>query len=122
LYANGYDVYKQNAVNTNTQGNLIIMLYEGALRFIDTAIKAIDEKDIKKANDNLIKAQDIFYELRVTLNFEQGDELAGQLESLYTYFITELIEANLKKDKERCINTRAMINELYQSWKQIIVK
>jgi flagellar protein FliS len=98
------------------------MLYEGALRFIDTAIQGIEEKDIKKANDNLLKAQDIFYELRVTLNFEQGEELAGRLEGLYDYFIHELIEANLKKDKDVAMNVRNMVDELYQSWKEIIQK
>jgi flagellar protein FliS len=122
MNTNGYDIYKQNSVNTNTQGNLIIMLYEGALRFIDTAIQAIDEKDIMKANTNLIKAQDIFYELRVTLNFEQGEEIATNLERLYTYFIEQLIEANIKKDKSIAIDVRKMVNDLYLSWKEIISK
>lgn len=114
----GYDIYQQNKVNTNTQGNLIVMLYEGAIRFINIAIDANSRNDYEIVNRNLIKAQRIFEELTVTLNFEV--EMAANLEQMYEYFNYELIQANLKKDSERMINIKEMIEEILDGWKQIV--
>lgn len=90
-----YQKYQQSSVQTATPGKLIVMLYEGAIRFVKQSIEAIDSKDIHKANHNLIKAQNIVHELTASLDYNYP--IAEDLGRLYEYMMHQLIEANIKK-------------------------
>lgn len=116
---NAYSAYRNNAVNTASKGNLLLMLYDGAIKFLRFATIAIDDKNIQKANEYLIKTQDIISELMITLNFDVGGDIAKNLFSLYEYMNNELVEANISKDKEKIITIKVMLEDLRNTWAKI---
>ena len=93
---NPHQSYQQNAVNTASPGELTLMLYNGCLKFIHLAKKAISENNIGERNTNLIKAQKIIQELMVTLNMDVP--VSKDLMALYDYLLRRLIEANTTND------------------------
>lgn len=102
-----------------TQGNLIIMLYDGAIRFISTAQVAIEKKKYAEAHENIVKAQKIVSEFIRTLNFSAGT-IANQLLALYEYMLHQLIQANIKKDRSMLEEVKTQLMELRSTWAQII--
>ncbi len=116
-----YDQYKETQIMTASQGQLIVMLYEGAIRFIDSAMQALDDQKLDACNNHLIRAQDIITELALSVNFDAGD-LASRLYSLYMFFNKFLLEANIKKDKKSMENVKEMLKSLLESWREIAVK
>jgi flagellar secretion chaperone FliS len=115
---NPYQSYQQNSVNTASPGELTLMLYNGCLKFIHLAKKAIQEKNIEVKNTNLIKAQKIVQELMVSLNMEL--EVSKNMMSLYDYLIRRLIEANIKSDTAILDEVEELIVEFRDTWKQVI--
>lgn len=112
--------YQANSVGTADQKQLIIMLYEGILRFVSVAENSMSSfKTYDKANTNILRAQDIFTELMVSLNIEQGGEIAQNLLNLYAYCKTQLLEANLQKKTEFLKPVKKVVTELLEAWKQI---
>ena len=112
--------YQANSVGTADQKQLIIMLYEGAIRFINAADHAMGSyRTYDKANTNILRAQDIFTELMVSLNLEQGGEIAQNLFNLYAYCKTQLLEANVQKKAELLKPVKKVVSELLEAWKQI---
>lgn len=130
-YYNPTEAYFENSVETQTPGNLVIKLYEGAIRFLYLAEEGFEipqgQRLIKysQINENILKAQAIINELRGTLNHDGGD-VAKNLDSLYDYMYRTLNEANFKKgtDKDlslkKLIEVRSFLEELLESWYQII--
>lgn len=122
--ANPWKSYQQIATKTAPPGQLVLMLYEGIIRFLDRAIAGFQIDDPADCNttisNNIIRAQDIIFELNVTLNIEQGGELAMTLRRLYDYMDRRLLEANLKKDESiiREIIGRATV--LRDAWAQML--
>lgn len=114
-----HQTYLNNAVSTKSQGQLIIMLYEGAIKFIEQAQNAIEIGHIEEANKNLIKAQNILNELMVTLNFD-AEEISNQLMSLYQFLYEQLIQANIKKDSGLLSSVKEILKDLSETWKKII--
>lgn len=98
--SNALNAYQQNSVNTASKEKLLIMLYEGLVKFIKQAISALEENDLQKAHTNFIKAQNIILEFMATLNMEIGGELSKSLMALYDYMYRRLVEANTKKNIE----------------------
>lgn len=96
LANNPYERYKQTRVETAGPLQLIIMLYDGAIRFTRQAAHAIEERDYEKANEYLKRAQDIIDELNFSLNLEAGD-IAKNLQQLYEFINHQLVQANVKK-------------------------
>ena len=92
---NGYNVYKNNTVNYASKEQLLLMLVDGAVKYAKRAELAIEKKDVKTAHDNLIRTQDIFTELMVTLNQDAG-LWAKQLYKVYDFIKAKLVAANLK--------------------------
>lgn len=117
---NPYQTYKQNTVNTASPGDLTLMLYNGCLKFINFAKRAIQEDNIPEKNKNLQKAQTIINELMVTLNMDY--EISKQMMSLYDYMNRRLIEANIKNDLTILEEVEAMVVEFRDTWKQVIQK
>jgi flagellar protein FliS len=100
--ANPWQSYRQVATKTATPGQLVLMLFDGALRFLDRALVGFDLDDPldsnQTINNNILKAQEIIRELNVSLNMDQGGEFAVTMRRLYNYYDLQLSQSNLKKD------------------------
>ena len=119
--ANPVNAYRQTRVKTASQGQIIVMLYDEALRRIDQAHSALDDgpKSYDVVNSAVGKAQDIVTELMASLDFEQGGELAENLFSLYSFFNRQLREANLQKSKQPLEALRPLMSDLRDAWQRI---
>ena len=115
------DQYKQMQIKTAGPGKLLLMLYQGAIKFMKLAKKNIKEGKIEESHKNIIKAQNIILELQSTLNKEQGGQIAVQLESLYDFIYRELIQANLNKNTKHLDNVIPLVEELFVTYKEIIM-
>ncbi|MBB6177635.1 flagellar protein FliS [Anoxybacillus tengchongensis] len=115
---NPYQSYQTNAVQTASPGELTLMLYNGCLKFIAQAKKAIEDKDIEARNTNLLKAQKIIQELMVTLNMEY--EVAKSMMTMYDYMYRRLVEANIKSDITILEEVEGYVKEFRDTWKQVI--
>jgi flagellar protein FliS len=115
---NPYKRYRQTQVETAGPLELIIMLYDGAIRFCNQAKLAIEEKNLNQANQMLQRAQDIIDELNINLNMEAG-EIAVNLRSLYQFISTKLVEANIKKDLTLLNQMIALLTDLRSSWVEL---
>lgn len=118
-HAYARNAYRNNQVTTAPQKKLIIMLYEGAIKNLKLAKLAMEEKQIEKINEYLIKAQNIIMELMTTLNFEVGGEVAKNLHQLYDYMYWKLIRANIDKDVDSINEVENYMEELRDAWAQI---
>lgn len=119
MYNNPYETYKKTEIQTANQGKLIVMLYEGALKFANAAIVAIDEKKYDIANNNITRTEDIVTELLVSLDYDKGGDIAKKLASIYIYINQQLLEANITKTVEPIKVVIGLMSDLKQSWEQI---
>lgn len=111
-----YEKYKKVEVSTAPQNKLVVMMYEGAIKFLDVAIKAIEKKHgTEEAHNNIVKAQDVIYELLNSLNYDAG-EISERLASIYTYMNQKLTEANVHKNKAPLIEVSNYLKELKKAW------
>jgi len=117
MNSNGYNVYKNNSVNYASKEQLLLMLVEGAVKFCKIGRQAIVDKDIKKAHDALIRTQDIFSELIVSLDTKAGD-WAVQLFRVYAFIKEKLIEANMTKNLEIIDEIIPLIEDINETWKE----
>jgi len=115
---NAYNVYRQTQAQTAAPGELVVMLYRGATRFVASAIDAIESRDIQAAHNNLVRAQAIIAELRDTLDAERGGELAKNLSQIYDYLHGRLVEANLRKDAQPAREVGNILRELLPAWEE----
>ncbi|HZK01490.1 MAG TPA: flagellar export chaperone FliS [Anaerovoracaceae bacterium] len=115
---NPYGQYKQSSVMTASPERLILMLYNGALKFIGLSKIHIEKEDIPRANDSILRAQDIIQELNVTLDMDY--EVSTGLRSLYTYILELLVDANIHKDIKYLDEAAGMITELRDTWKEAV--
>ncbi|HOL48914.1 MAG TPA: flagellar export chaperone FliS, partial [bacterium] len=113
--------YKETQIKTASQGQLILMMYDGAIKFLNISLTGFEKKKYDIVNNNIIKAQDIITELMLALRLEAG-EIAKNLYSLYEYMNRRLIEANIKKNPEICKEILKMLEELRDVWRQVIEK
>ena len=114
-----YKAYSRTDVNTSDQLTLIIMLYEGLLRFLKKAIVKVREKDIEGAHNYFTRSRDIISELMCTLHAEKGGEIGKNLRELYVYMYRRTIEANLKKDIEITKDVYQVAKTLHEGWIQL---
>jgi len=127
-YNNALSTYKETRIKTASQGQLIIMLYNEAVRQLDQALALMGLNDsgkkdparIEKIGKAVVKTQEIVSELMVSLDFEQGGDIARNLFSLYTWFNRELMEANIGQDAQRLSTVRNLIDELRNAWQEIV--
>ena len=113
-----YAQYKNNKVLTASPAELTLMLYEGAIKFCNIAMMAIDSNDIQKAYTNIVKAEKIIDYLRVTLDMRYP--VAQDFEKIYTYLSKRLIEANVKKDKAILEEVHMRLNSVRDTWKEVM--
>ena len=127
-YTDAVTAYRETRIKTASQGQLIIMLYDEAIKSLKNGIELLEmnakgKKDpgrIEKINKSILKAQEIVTELAASLDFDQGGEIAKNLFSLYTWFNQELLEGNIKQDLNRLVTVRNQIIELRSAWGEII--
>lgn len=118
---NPYNQYKQTSIETASPEKLILMLYDGAIKFINQAKIYMDEKNIEETNKALIKTQNIISELIIGLNMDTG-EIARNLYNLYDYFQRRLVEANTKKDTHILDEVLGYLEELRDTWAEAVTK
>jgi flagellar secretion chaperone FliS len=128
MNANPLAAYKETRVKTASPGQLIVMLYDEAVKQADIAIALLgpDSKpkpaDIERINASLGKVQDVITELMASLDFDAGGEIAKDLFSLYVWFGRELLEANIRKDGARVRSVRDMLAQLREAWAEAATK
>ena len=119
-YGGNYqNAYKKASVNTLDQTKLIIMLYDGAIKNASFAVEHMKSGQIEKVHDCLIKTKNIVTELMATLNMDRGGDIANNLQSLYSYMFSQLIEANMNKKTEPVVIVIDLLKELRAAWTQI---
>jgi len=116
--ANQVDAYRQTRIKTANQGQIIVMLYDEALRQIDVAKAGIDaqSRQLDRIHNAICKTQDIFTELMTSLDFENGGELSENLFNLYMYFNNQLMEANINKEGSYLDQIRPLVVSLRDAW------
>jgi flagellar secretion chaperone FliS len=119
---NPYDQYKNTEINTANQGKLIVMLYDGAIKFLNIAAENMHPKTYDIVNTNILKTQDIITELLLSLNMKEGGEISKNLSSLYMYFKKRLLEANIQKNAEILIEVIKLLKDLRDAWEKISAK
>lgn len=112
--------YQKTEVETATPEKILILLYDGAIQFLNKALIALDEKNFPEIHNNIVGAEHILLEFMNTLDFEQGGDFAIRLNALYQYFYNRLVEANMKKDKEIVKEILEFLVDLRATWKQAI--
>ncbi|MDX8360574.1 MULTISPECIES: flagellar export chaperone FliS [Bacillaceae] len=116
---NPYQSYQTNSVVTASPGELTLMLYNGCLKFINLARKAIQENSIEEKNTNLLKAQNIIKELMGSLNMDI--EISKNMMTMYEYILHRLIEVNINNDVEALTEVEGHITEFRDAWKEVIL-
>ena len=114
--------YRRNEIATSSQGRLIIMMYEGALKFVNLAIDGVDNKDLSKKGSYINKAHDIINELSFALDMKKGGEVAQKLETLYQFVLHQLTLANIKSDRKALESVVNVLTPLMEAWKELLAK
>lgn len=112
--------YKQMSIETATPAELVLMLYNHALRCMKEAMGSLAAKDIQGSNKQLQRAQDIVDELRVSLNFTAGGKIAESLDAMYEYINSRLCEANIKKDPAVVEDAVKVMSEVRDGWAEVV--
>lgn len=116
--ANPASLYKGTAINTASPADLTLMLYNGAIKFCNLAIMGIEEKDIEKAHNNIVKAQNIIGELRRTLNFKY--EISKDYDLVYNIILRKLLMANIHKSVDELNDALNEIREMRDIWMKVM--
>ena len=114
------DSYKKTQIETASPEALILMLYDGALRFIANAEEASEKKNLEGIHNSLVRVQAIIAELLACLNKEKGGEIAVNLERLYIFFLGRLADANISKDLKQVREIKPLIEDLRKSWAEMM--
>ena len=115
---NAYGQYNNSKILTASPAELTLMLYEGAIKFCNVAITAVENKDIEKAHIHIQKTEKIIDYLRQTLDMNYP--VAEDFERVYSYIGRRLIEANVKKDKEILEEVNGHLRSLRDTWKEVM--
>ena len=122
--ANPWQSYRQVATKTATPGQLVLMLFDGALRFLDKALVGFDLDDPLDSNlainNNILKAQEILRELNMSLNMEQGGEFATTMRRLYNYYDLQLSQSNLQKDSSGVQLVIRLLSVIRGAWAEML--
>jgi flagellar protein FliS len=116
----GLGAYKKTSVETASKEQILLMLYQAAIKHCKKAIEAIEQKNLAKKGEYIGKLQDIIVELSNSLDFEVGGEVAKELASLYDYILYSSTQANIKIDKGYLEGCLKVLNTLYDGWTEAI--
>ena len=115
----GIKTYQETAITSQTRGKLIVMLYDGAIKFLKMAIKEIEANNPEAKGKYISKAIDIVFELNTVLDMDAGGEVATNLRKLYLFMGRHLTEANTEQNTGKIEEVIKMLEDLNQSWKAI---
>ena len=115
----GIAAYQNAAVTTQSKGRLIVLLYDGAIKFMKLAIKELEANNYEAKGRYIARAQNIINELNAVLDMDAGGEIATNLRRLYCFMNNRLSEANAKRDPQLIREVITLMDELNQSWKAI---
>ena len=124
-YQNAYNAYQRTNISTASQGRLVVLLYEGAIKQLNSALSFIEidgkikQGNIEKFGICIQKTQAIITELQVSLDMDKGGDIAKNLMSLYVYFNEQLTDANITHNREKINFVLKMMGELAESWRKI---
>ncbi|WP_053983208.1 flagellar export chaperone FliS [Niameybacter massiliensis] len=118
MITNPYQQYQNNSIMTASPGELTLMLYNGAIKFCNLTLEAMEQKDVQKANQSNLRVQDIITELQATLDTKY--EVGQEMDRLYTFIRQLLIEGNIQKNPQKVIDARELIREYRDTWQQVI--
>jgi flagellar protein FliS len=113
----GANQYKQTSIKTANRGQILIMLYEAAIKNVKKASDCLDRKDLAGKGQAIVKAHDIINELTNTLDFDVGGQIAKDLERLYLFMTDQLIKANLENKKEPLQQVQRLMETLLEGWR-----
>lgn len=116
----GLGAYKKTSVETASKEQILLMLYQAAIKNCKKAIEAIEQKNLAKKGEHIGKMQDIVVELSNSLDFEVGGDVAKELASLYDYILYSSTQANIKIDKTQLEGCLKVLNTLYDGWTEAI--
>ncbi len=116
----GLGAYKKTSVQTASKEQILLMLYQAAIKNCKKAIEAINNNDVQKKGEHVGKLQDIVIELNNSLDFEVGGDVARELSSLYDYVLYSSTQANIKIDVEPLEGCLRVLTTLYDGWAQAI--
>ena len=116
---NGISAYQENTVTTQSKGQVVVMLYEGAIRFCRQAVQGIEQKDYAEKTRRIHQAIAIVDELNAALDMEAGGEICTNLRSLYDFMSRHLNEADLKADPHRIREVIGLLEELKEGWRAV---
>ena len=114
-----HDQYRKNQISTSSQGRLILMMYEGAIKFTSLAVESMAKGDVANQGKFIQKAHDIVNELSLALDFKKGGDVAPRLESLYQFALSQLTLANIKSDKKPLQAVLNILTPLLEAWTQL---
>ncbi len=120
--SNPYQKYKTTAVQSASREKILLMLYEGAIKFTKLAIKACEEKKIAERGYNIGRAYDIVMELNNTLDHKIGGEISKNLESLYIFMMGQYTKSNISGDPIPLKSNQKMLETLHEGWVQAVEK
>ncbi|MDR1700165.1 MAG: flagellar export chaperone FliS [Lachnoclostridium sp.] len=112
------NIYQNNAISTASPAKLTLMLYEGAIKFCNIALIALEEKDYEKVNTNIQKAENIIMEFRITLDHKYP--VWEDFERVYEYIYNRLVEGNMAKDTAIIEEALGYIREMRDTWKEVM--
>lgn len=123
MYANSpHKQYQSVQVTTTDRGRLLLMMYDGGLKFLRQAKAGLEANDVAKFCRFLCKGQAIITELMNTLDFEKGGDIARDLDRLYDFMLFYLTEANLYRDPKRVEKVIELLNTVYSAYREIIIE
>jgi len=116
----GLGAYKKTSIHTASKEQILLMLYQAAIKNCKKAIESIEQKNIPAKGENIGKLQDIVIELNNSLDFEVGGDIAKELSSLYDFILFSSTQANIKIDAEPLRGCLSVLNTLYEGWGEAI--
>jgi len=119
MISNPIQTYQESQLETASQGKLLLMLYDGAIRFLTQAHQSLENRKFQDAHNYILRAEDIITELMASLKLDAG-EVAVNLFRLYEYFNWRLIQSNIKRDPRGVLEVQARLRELREAWGEAV--
>ncbi len=120
IQKNPYAAYNNSKIQTATPAELTLLLYEGAIKFTNIAIVAMEKNDVQKAHDNIMRTEKIIEEFQATLDHKYP--VAKDFEAVYSYLLKRLFDANIRKDPEILEEVLRHLRTMRDTWKEVMAK
>ena len=119
---NRFQTYKQVDVNTTNRGKIVVMLFSGAITFLNKAKMYMEKKDFENKGKYIVKAQDIIEELNISLDMNKGQEIAKNLKSIYLFLDRYLSQANIENNPQNIDKAIQILEKLKSAFEEILMK